>query len=461
MKAKRRIISLLIALTLFAGMPAASFGTETNSYDQEWVHQAIEETGTYLVKTIGTPTFGMVGGDWTVLGLARSEKKLPEGFVDGYYKNIEEVLRENKGELTRNKYSEYSRLILSLTAVGKAPTGVAGYDLTAKLSDLELIKRQGINGPIYALLALDSLDYPISQSASATIQNTRELLLTSILERELQGAGFSLTGNTADPDVTAAALQALSNYSDRNEVKSAIDKALAFLSSAQTNTGGFNGWATDGAENTESIAQVILALTSLGIDPTKDNRFVKTGGNGQEYNPLDALSSFRLSDGSYRHLVGGEADLMATEQAMLALVSYQRLLAGKNSLFRMKDAGISEGAGYEYKVLLNGRYLTFDQPPVNRNRRILVPMRVIFEALGADVDWDPELRKVTGTLGERRIELTVGENTAYIDGEPTLLDVPAVIENRRTLVPVRFISESLDAKVDWDASTNTAIIVKE
>ena len=155
---------------------------------------------------------------------------------------------------------------------------------------------------------------------------------------------------------------------------------------------------------------------------------------------------------------------MATEQALLALVSYQRYLADKSSIFNMDDSPVSDvskGAGYEYKILLDGRYLTFDQPPVNRSGRILVPMRAIFEALGANVDWDKDNRKVTGTAKESKIQLVIGDSTAYINDKPVLLDVPAVIENGRTLVPVRFISESLDAEVDWDGNKKTVIIITE
>jgi len=456
-KKMTRILCFIITTMLLVGMPMDSLGGESGSSVEAQIQQEIADTGAYLVKTIKTPTFGLVGGDWTLLGLARAELNLPEGFLDSYYKNVEATLADKEGNLTRNKYSEYSRLILSLTAIGKDPTNANGYDLTAMLSDLEKVKIQGINGPIYALLALDSLGYPIPQSSSAATQTTRELLIDSILQRELPTGGFSLSGSVADPDVTAAALQALSNYSSKSEVKAAIERALAFLSSVQTKKGGFSGWTTNGEENTESIVQVILALTSLGIDPAEDSRFIKTDEKGNTYNALDALRTFRLKDGSYRHIPGGDADLMATEQALLALVSYERLLAGKDPLFRMKDVA-GEGAGYDYKVMLNGKYLVFDQPPINRNGRILVPMRAIFEALGADVDWDNGLRRVTGTMEGREVQLTIGDTTAYINGTPALLDVPAMIENSRTLVPVRFISESLDADVNWDRTTNTAII---
>ncbi len=74
------------------------------------------------------------------------------------------------------------------------------------------------------------------------------------------------------------------------------------------------------------------------------------------------------------------------------------------------------------------------------------------------MDWDNNLRRVTGTMEGREVQLTIGDTTAYINGTPALLDVPATIENSRTLVPVRFISESLDAEVNWDKITNTAII---
>ncbi|GAB1477300.1 hypothetical protein MASR2M70_21380 [Bacillota bacterium] len=461
-KNPRRYSAMLIAIVLLLSMPMAAHGAST--YSGADLGREIEATGAYLVKAINNPSYGTVGGDWAVLGLLRSGLKLPAGYTDKYIENVEKVMAEKKGQLTRNKYSDYSRLILAFTALGKNPTDVKGYDLTEKLSDLEKVKIQGINGPIYALLAFDSLDYSIPQSSAAAVQTTRELLIDSILQRELPAGGFSLSGSVADPDVTAAALQALSNYKGRSDVKAAIDRGLTLLSSVQTNKGGFSGWTTDGRENAESIVQVILALTSLGIDPAEDGRFIKADEKGKKYTIFEALGAFRLKDGSYCHLSGEDADLMATEQALMALVSYERLLAGKGPLFKMKDAGVSpdsQGPGYKYKVMLNGKYMTFSQAPINTKGRILVPMRGIFEALGAKVDWNDKLRLVTGTLSERKIQLKIGESVASVDGTEIKLAVPAMILNGSTLVPLRFISESLEAQVDWDPNTNTAIISKE
>ncbi|MBR0598277.1 copper amine oxidase N-terminal domain-containing protein [Clostridiales bacterium BAD-6] len=112
----------------------------------------------------------------------------------------------------------------------------------------------------------------------------------------------------------------------------------------------------------------------------------------------------------------------------------------------------------EIKVKYNGTYLTFDQPPVNQDGSVLVPMKVIFEAIGAALTWDPAEKKVTAILGDKTIVLVIGNQTATVNGVPQTLSVPAKLINSRTMVPVRFVSESLDADVSWDQTTKTVII---
>jgi prenyltransferase beta subunit len=450
---KKRSLGTLIALIILLALPANIFAAEPNlKWDMD---KAIEDTGKYLLKTVKAPTYGAVGGDWTVLALARSGLKLPDNYADNYYRNIERILIDKGGELHRNKYSEYSRVILSLTAIGKEPSDIAGFNMLARLSDIDNIKKQGINGPIYALIALDSLSYEVPESSDAATQTDRDLLIKSILERELPGGGFNLSGSSADADVSSAVLQAFSNYQHRVDVKDATERCLSFLSSVQAKKGGFSGLTTGGEENAESVAQVIIALTALGIDPATDTRFIKIDSDGIEYNPLDALMGFRNEDGSYRHIEGGETDIMATEQAMMAVVSYQRMIGEEKPLFNMKDAS------YMYKVLLNGKYLSFSQPPINESGRILVPMRKIFESLGAEVKWDGDKSLVTGIFADKSIELKIGSLAAKVDGLEIELDVPAVIKNGTTLVPLRFISESLEKKVEWDGEKDTVIIGSE
>lgn len=109
-------------------------------------------------------------------------------------------------------------------------------------------------------------------------------------------------------------------------------------------------------------------------------------------------------------------------------------------------------------VTYNADPIEFDVPPQNINGRLLVPMRAIFEALGASVEWDPSTQTATGTLDERIVSVTIGKTTAYANGRPVTLDVPAQVIESRTLVPLRFIAESLDTNVQWDATTGTARI---
>ncbi|MBQ4087575.1 MAG: leucine-rich repeat protein [Clostridia bacterium] len=109
-------------------------------------------------------------------------------------------------------------------------------------------------------------------------------------------------------------------------------------------------------------------------------------------------------------------------------------------------------------VTVNKKILTFDQPPVIVNDRTLVPLRAIFEALGATVEWAPETRTVTAKRGEDTLSLVIDTNVINKNGTNIEIDVPAQIIGDRTMVPVRAISETLGASVDWNAGTRTVII---
>lgn len=109
-------------------------------------------------------------------------------------------------------------------------------------------------------------------------------------------------------------------------------------------------------------------------------------------------------------------------------------------------------------VMLNGKMLAFDVPPLIENGRTLVPLRRIFESLGALVGWDNTTQTVTATKGNIQIKLQIGGQSAFKNGAAVRLDVPAKIIGGRTLVPLRFVSESLGAQVGWDNSTRTISI---
>ena len=294
----------------------------------EKLDELYKTTGDFM-GTLGTPTVNSIGGEWMVIGLARSGRPVPAGYYDNVVEYVKAKADANE-RLHPAKVTDNARVILALTAIGKDVTNVGGHNLLKGLDNMAYVQTQGINGPIFTLIALDSHNYPTSGDV------TREKLIQAILDAQLPGGGWTLSGNDADPDMTAMAIQSLAPYYKTNEtVKAAVDKALEALSALQRNDGGFDSWGT---VNSESCAQVIVALTALGIDPTADSRFVKNG-----LTVLDALASFYVTGGGFRHTAGGERNGMATEQGYYALAAYYRYLNGQTRLYDMTDVTIQTG----------------------------------------------------------------------------------------------------------------------
>ena len=285
-------------------------------------------TGDFMA-TLGTPTVNSTGGEWMVIGLARSGRPVPAGYYDNVVEYVKAMADANE-RLHRAKVTDNARVILALTAIGKDVTNVGGHNLLKGLDSMDYVQAQDINGPIFTLIALDSHNYPTMGDV------TREKLIQVILDAQLNDGGWDLSAENADPDMTAMAIQALAPYYKTNEtVKAAVDKALEALSALQRSDGGFDSWGT---VNSESCAQVIVALTALGIDPTADSRFVKNG-----HTVLDALAGFYVTGGGFRHTAGGERNDMATEQGYYALAAYYRFANTQTRLYDMSDVTIQTG----------------------------------------------------------------------------------------------------------------------
>ena len=336
------------------------------SYEYELpIHYEKNKKGEYeevkrTVKWWG-PAIGSIGGEWTVIGECRyGMENAP--WYRAYYNNITEYIKAtyniNKEKyavgdwdnqflkLHKTKSTENSRIILALTSMGLDASDIEGYDLTAALSDMTYVKKQGLNGPIWALIALDSGNYEIPQisSGKTTAQVSREKLLSYILSSELTDGGFNLTKSDsqgADPDVTAMALQAFAPYYTgritvgtelQKQIREAVDRNIQVLSDMQKTSGAYSSY---GSENAESTAQVLVALSSLGIDGRTDSRFVKNGKS-----VLDGLLYFYISStGMFKHVdTEKSGNQMATEQSFYALVAYQRFQNKKATLYDMTDA---------------------------------------------------------------------------------------------------------------------------
>lgn len=293
----------------------------------------------YLQQNVTEPGFGTLSGEWSVLAMARAGV-LSEDAKAAWLASLYQKLDECEGVLSETSYTEYSRVIMALSSVGIDPTDVNGYDVLAPLADQDQVGWQGINGTMWALLALDACDYEVPRlpaDAADRVQTTREGLISEIIDSQLEDGGWTLWGSTADSDLTAMAIQALAPYYGTDvEVTESVDRALACLSEIQLATGGFGSMSF---ENPNSTAQVIIALATLDPSLLEDERFVKDGND-----MIGRMLDYQLEDGSFTFMLGDYAatNAMITDQAAMALVAYDRALAGENDLFDMTDVNAGE-----------------------------------------------------------------------------------------------------------------------
>lgn len=319
----RKIGSLILALALAASSVTGALAAASPAQG------AYDRAAAFISKAVPAPEVSSIGGEWAVIGLARGGAARPQNYDADYLNRVEQTVKEKQGVLHTRKYTEYSRVILALSALGADAREVGGYDLTLPLGDFDKTAWQGINGPIWALIALDSRNYPVPRNPQAKTQATRQLYVDRILSRQLSDGSWSLSGEgSGDVDVTAMALQALSRYTDQAAVKLGVDRALVWLSGQQQGDGGF---AAKGTANAESCAQVVVALECLGL-PLTDGRFVKNGATA-----LDALLGYQLPDGSFCHGKNSGSNLMATEQSLYALAAVKRAELGQSGLYEMEE----------------------------------------------------------------------------------------------------------------------------
>lgn len=308
----KKLLSCVTAVILTFSFTAFA---ENNGLDS-----AIRDTAQCLLNTVPNPEVGSTGGEWVIFGLARSSESVPEAYYDGYYSRVQEYIKN--GGLQNAYQTEYARLVLALGAMGEDAENTAGYNLVKPLNDYDSTVGQGISGAVWAVLALSSKDYADEVCGR---------YIRYILDAQLPDGGWSFDpkAETSDPDLTGTALCALSRLERTAEVKNAIDKALVFLSSAQTENGGFESW---GVESSESTAQVITALCELGI-PLDDSHFVKNG-----HTLTDNLLSYYIPQKGFSHTPDGETNPMSTEQCFYAMVSAQRSADNQNTLYDMTAA---------------------------------------------------------------------------------------------------------------------------
>lgn len=295
---RKQLVSFvfLFVFMLAVQLPAAAADTMWNSIEKR------------LVTIAPTPKYGH---EWLVFTLARGGYD-NDAYYAQYVANVANTLQQKDGVLHEYKYTEYARVILALNASGADATTIGGYNLYEKLTKLDDVATQGVNGPVFALLAFDSKDYALSN-------DVRQQFVQYIVQNQLPSGSFTLDDETDNVDMTAMALQALAPYKDDAAVKAAIDKALMYLQRAV---------ATEQLSS-ESYAQVIVALSALQLDVQK----------GDFASVLPRFFAFYESgQGGFKHVLTDDAiDNMATEQGAYAYVALNRFRNGEAPLYDMTD----------------------------------------------------------------------------------------------------------------------------
>ena len=327
----RKFTAVIIVVSMVLLLPMVSYGKEKRPLEAVATYLGCEYEDLLLSEKL-VP--GDAVSDWFAIVAGCSGEKI---HTKTYLKGLQEyVTRKYKeeGGLHTIKATEYHRISLAILALGGDPTNF-GEDGSGNPINLisdgtyhwqmsDSLGLQGLNAWIFALITLDSKGYEIPEDAIYT----REDMMTEILKSQTEEGGFGLSFGSSDVDITAMAIQSLAPYySTHREVQEAVDRAVWWLSVQQGGNGDFQSWESGNAEGT---AQTIIALCSLGIHPEKDERFVKNGKSA-----VDGLLQYQCENGMFRHTIDGEADFMATQQAVLALLSLKRLEENEDRIYDM------------------------------------------------------------------------------------------------------------------------------
>lgn len=238
--------------------------------------------------------------------------------------------------------TDYAKWVLAIQAAGGDPSSLVYnktkinllekiYNFHVRLNDgtIKNLYAQGLNAPIWSLIALDSVPETVPQDAR---YRKADLVRYIVKAQNADGSFALIQGSKGDVDITAMALQALAKHRNENGVEAAVQKAVQWLAAQQRENGGFASYYSN--DNCESTAQTIIALTALGTDPAAAPFRMETGTT-----MLDALLYYHLGDGSFAHEANTygvlTANDLASEQAHLALTAYDRFAQNKKTLYDM------------------------------------------------------------------------------------------------------------------------------
>ncbi|MBT2658210.1 DUF4430 domain-containing protein [Bacillus sp. ISL-18] len=274
----------------------------TGTISAQDLQTAVNSTSAYVLKN--------EVGEWQVIALKQAGKAIPKDYLAG----VKAIVKEKQGKFSR--ITDTERYALGILAAGGNPTNVEGYNLIEAIYNGNVTK-QGLNGVAYALVALDSADFTIPNSALWT----KEKLISYLTDRQNSDGGWAWDeSSTSDIDTTAMIVTALAPFKNQADVKDKVEAAVKYLSTQ---------YEASKIDNSSTAAQVIIALSALGMD-ANSGAFSKDNNGLVQY-----MLSFQNKDGGFDWQGGDVSDPFTTSQAVQALVAYKLFTDGKGSLFHL------------------------------------------------------------------------------------------------------------------------------
>jgi hypothetical protein len=306
-----------------SGNTAGGTAAELYERDNRAVVKNIDNEITKASSFVGSTSEAWIALSLNKLGIKPNEDFIKRSAADIHKAGIKEFTT-----------TELEKLIIGLTASGYNPYRFEKQDLASELYSRN-IEEFIVNDTIFALIAYNYANI------SGNYEITKDILVKDLLSKKLSytvefvdKTGWALSGKAVDPDITAMAISALAPYYNTNkDVKAAVDKAVLTLSAMQNESGYIlnnNGTAIE--VTSETISSLILALTSIGVNP-EGPQFSNEKGD-----LVSALLSFKAADGKFKHTLDGEADIIATEQALRALIALKEFK--KNGTYNYYSSGI-------------------------------------------------------------------------------------------------------------------------
>jgi|GEM_PF-4044902 len=441
MKKSSRLLAVLLTLVMVFGMLPLTALAEAGS--------ASTQAKDILDSLSANSEFTDSSLDWRVMDMAAYGKTESLTNLNAFYSTAMDTAKGDGG------VTHWQRVAISLTSVGFDVTqlddGVGG---TINLID-EIANRTSlgtVNGYIFALIAYDCGNYEVHSGW------TRDALIDYLINTAQISTGgwqLSASGTKADPDMTAMAICALAPYYSQEQVQTAVDKAVTWLSEQYQANGGFIPVAGVKVPNTDSTSQVIIALSALGINAHADERFVNNG-----VSVLEHLLTFKLSDDRFGCTDSTTYNSSSTEQAFRALLSYYCFLQSEEpyNSYLSKDNGVEPLVEAE----LNKMVLSYAKS--NLNSKMTAAQAIV---PASEADYTPEsYRALSAALANAETAYSGGDKdaiyaayqalTAALDGlvqQIFNLDIEVDIEN------IKSIADRLAGMSEFTSATNATGIL--